>query len=100
MRAGDGAAPGEEIQRMVSLSGLAWLRVDTNHINFFRQGHPLSQSAAVIDRQLSGVYSFQLMLEGPPDSLNTPDAPSNLPKSMRSECSRNPNSSAESSRTT
>ena len=38
------------------------------------QSHPLSQSAAVIDSELSGVYSFQILLEGPPDSLKTPDA--------------------------
>jgi predicted RND superfamily exporter protein len=54
--------------------GILRLRVDTNHINFFADSHPLGQSARVIDQELSGVYSFQLMLEGPPDSLNTPDA--------------------------
>ncbi len=54
--------------------GIFRLKVDTNHINFFADSHPLGQSARVIDRELSGVYSFQLMLEGPPDSLNTPDA--------------------------
>ena len=54
--------------------GILRLRVDTNHINFFRRGHPISRSAAVIDRKLAGVYSFQIMLEGPPDSLKTPDA--------------------------
>jgi uncharacterized protein len=54
--------------------GMLRLRVDTNHINFFSASHPLSQSAAVIDSQLSGVYSFQILLEGPPDSLKTPDA--------------------------
>ena len=36
--------------------------------------HPLGQSAAVIDKELGGVYSFQIMLEGPPESLKTPDA--------------------------
>ena len=55
-------------------SGISRLRVDTNHINFFAGSHPLGESARVIDQELSGVYSFQLMLEGPPDSLNTPDA--------------------------
>ena len=59
---------------LVAALGIFRLRVDTNHINFFRKSHPLSQSAAVIDRELSGVYSFQIMLEGPPDSLKTPDA--------------------------
>jgi MMPL family len=54
--------------------GILRLRVDTNHINFFSSGHPLSESAAVIDRHLAGVYSFQIMLEGPPESLRTPDA--------------------------
>jgi predicted RND superfamily exporter protein len=54
--------------------GMLRLRVDTNHINFFADSHPLARSARVIDQELSGVYSFQVMLEGPPDSLNTPDA--------------------------
>ena len=58
----------------IAALGIFRLKVDTNHINFFEESHPLSQSAKVIDRELSGVYSFQLMLEGPPDSLNTPDA--------------------------
>ena len=58
----------------VAAAGILRLRVDTNHINFFADTHPLGESARVIDQELSGVYSFQLMLEGPPDSLNTPDA--------------------------
>ncbi len=54
--------------------GILRLHVDTNHINFFRKTHPLSESAAVIDKELSGIYSFQILLEGPPESLRTPDA--------------------------
>ena len=54
--------------------GMLRLRVDTNHINFFSSNHPISESAAVIDTKLAGVYSFQIMLEGPPESLRTPDA--------------------------
>ena len=54
--------------------GIARLRIDTNHIRFFPQTHPLSRSAAVIDRDLAGVYSFNVLLEGPPDSINSPDA--------------------------
>jgi predicted RND superfamily exporter protein len=50
------------------------LRVDTNHIHFFSGGHPLGESARVIDSKLAGVYSFQIMLEGEPDSLKTPEA--------------------------
>ena len=50
------------------------LRVDTNHINFFADTHPLHQSAVLIDDQLAGIYSFQVMLEGPADSLKSPDA--------------------------
>ena len=59
---------------LVAALGIVRLRVDTNHINFFGKAHPISASAAVIDRELAGVYSFQLMLEGPPESLRTPDA--------------------------
>ena len=59
---------------LVAALGIVRLKVDTNHINFFAASHPLGQSARVIDSKLSGVYSFQLMLEGPPDSLNTPDS--------------------------
>jgi predicted RND superfamily exporter protein len=58
----------------IAAIGILRLRVDTNHINFFRATHPISRSASVIDKELSGVYSFQIMLEGPPDSLKTPDA--------------------------
>ena len=54
--------------------GIGRLRVDTNHINFFPGDHPLSQSAAVVDRELSGIYSFNILLDGPPDSLIEPDA--------------------------
>ena len=54
--------------------GMAYLRVDTNHINFFSARHPLTRSARVIDSRLAGVYSFDILLEGPPGSLQTPDA--------------------------
>ncbi len=57
----------------VAIVGIWRLRVDTNHINFFATDHPLHQSAEVIDRQLSGVYSFNVLLEGPPDSMKTAD---------------------------
>ena len=42
----------------------------------FFPGKPSDESSrlSVIDKELSGVYSFQIMLEGPPDSLKTPDA--------------------------
>ena len=54
--------------------GLRWLRVDTNHINFFAKDHPLSRSATLIDEELSGIYSFNIQLEGEPDSMKSPDA--------------------------
>jgi uncharacterized protein len=54
-------------------AGIFRLRVDTNHINFFPRSHPLSVSADLVDRQLSGIYSFNVLLEGPPDSLTDPD---------------------------
>jgi predicted RND superfamily exporter protein len=57
-----------------AIAGMLRLRVDTNHISFFSERHPLGQSAIVIDQKLSGVYSFNIMLEGPPESLKTPDA--------------------------
>ena len=53
--------------------GIARLRVDTNHINFFPAAHPLSRSADLVDRQLSGIYSFNVLLEGPADSFTEPD---------------------------
>ena len=58
----------------VSLAGLFRLRVDTNHINFFSAKHPLGSSARVIDGKLAGIYTFQIFLEGPADSLKQPDA--------------------------
>jgi predicted RND superfamily exporter protein len=58
---------------LVAALGIRDLRVDTNHISFFSGNHPLGQSARVIDDELSGVYSFQILLEGPPESLSTPE---------------------------
>jgi len=48
--------------------------VDTNHINFFSPHHPLGESAQVIDTKLGGIYTFQVFLEAPPDTLQQPDA--------------------------
>ncbi len=58
----------------VGAAGISWLKVDTNHINFFAEDHPLHQSATVIDERLSGIYSFNILLEGEPDAMKTPDA--------------------------
>lgn len=58
---------------VVSIAGIFELRVDTNHINFFSKGHPLHESADLIDKELSGVYSFQIFFEGPVDSIRDPD---------------------------
>ena len=67
---------------VIAMYGIRDLHVDTNHINFFSPNHPLGQSARVIDDRLSGIYSFQIMLEGPPDSLG---APENLQRMERLE---------------
>jgi hypothetical protein len=58
----------------VATAGISRLRVDTNHINFFSERHTLHRSADVIDRHLSGIYSFNILFEGPPESMKTPDA--------------------------
>ncbi len=57
----------------LAAAGVTRLRVDTNHIAFCSAGHPLGRAARVLDRELGGVYSFQIMLEGPPESMATPD---------------------------
>jgi predicted RND superfamily exporter protein len=67
---------------LLAMVGIRDLRVDTNHISFFSANHPLGQSARVIDDELSGIYSFQILLEGPPESLNAPD---NLQRMQRLE---------------
>lgn len=53
--------------------GIARLKVDTNHINFFSERHELYKSAQVIDTHLAGIYTFQIFLEGAPDSIQQPD---------------------------
>jgi uncharacterized protein len=57
----------------LSAAGMTWLRVDTNHVNFFADDHPLHQSADLIDRDLSGIYNFSILFEGNPDSMKSPD---------------------------
>jgi predicted RND superfamily exporter protein len=56
----------------LSTAGIAWLRVDTNHVNFFATDHPLARSARVIDNELSGIYNFNILFEGEPDSMKSP----------------------------
>ena len=58
---------------VAAAAGAGRLRVDTNHINFFASTHPLSQSASLIDRKLSGINSFNVLLEGPAESIADPD---------------------------
>src|SRR6185436_13982606 len=53
--------------------GMSRLRVDTNHINFFSEHHELYTSAKILDTRLAGIYTFQVFLEGPPDSMQQPD---------------------------
>jgi predicted RND superfamily exporter protein len=65
---------GTTVLLIVAATGMIWLRVDTNHINFFATDHPLHQSAQVIDEKLSGIYSFNVLLEGEPDAMKSPDA--------------------------
>jgi uncharacterized protein len=65
---------GTSVVMAVGLVGLRWLHVDTNHINFFAKDHPLHQSATLIDTELSGIYSFNILLEGQPDSMKSLDA--------------------------
>jgi predicted RND superfamily exporter protein len=62
------------VAMLAAAGGVWWLRVDTNHVNFFAEDHPIHQSAKVIDEQLSGIYSFNILLEGNPDSMKTPEA--------------------------
>lgn len=57
----------------LAIGGMTRLRVDTNHINFFSEHHELYTSAKVLDTRLSGIYTFQVFLEGPPDSMQQPD---------------------------
>jgi len=57
----------------VSVAGASRLKVDTNHINFFSERHELYTSAQVIDTKLSGIYTFQVFLEGEPDVMQRPD---------------------------
>jgi predicted RND superfamily exporter protein len=58
----------------IAAAGMFRLRVDTNHINFFADDHPIHRSAVVIDEKLSGIYSFNILLEGEPESMKTPEA--------------------------
>ncbi|HEY6508091.1 MAG TPA: MMPL family transporter, partial [Vicinamibacterales bacterium] len=82
-------AVGTLVLMALAALGATRLRVDTNHINFFAQSHPLHQSAKVIDEKLSGVYSFNLLLEGAPDSMKSPDALRRM-EDLRSRLERRP----------
>lgn len=57
----------------VSLVGMTQLRVSTNHIEFFPEASPLARSARLIDERLAGVYSFEVILEAPPETFKNPE---------------------------
>lgn len=73
VRRAKGVMVGATLITLIAGYGLTRLHVDTNHINFFAKSHPLSTSAEVIDTKLAGIYNFQVLLEGPPDSVKQPD---------------------------
>jgi predicted RND superfamily exporter protein len=73
----------------LATAGISRLRVDTNHINFFSEQHELHRSADVIDRYLSGIYSFNILLEGPPESMKLPDTLARMER-LRLELQRLP----------
>jgi uncharacterized protein len=75
---------------VAAMAGVARLRIDTNHINFFAPQHPLSISANLIDRNLSGVYAFQVFFEGPADSMKDPATLSRM-KTLSEAMGRLPN---------
>jgi predicted RND superfamily exporter protein len=58
---------------VLAVMGAMRLKVDTNHINFFSERHELYTSAQIMDTKLSGIYTFQIFLEGEPDSMQQPD---------------------------
>jgi hypothetical protein len=64
---------GVAIVLVVSLVGISQLRVSTNHIEFFPEHSPLARSARLIDDRLAGVYSFEVILEGPADTFKDPE---------------------------
>ena len=74
MRHAKGVLVGTVLVMALGSFGLRWLHVDTNHINFFAEDHPIHQSATLIDQQLSGIYSFNILLEGEPESMKSPEA--------------------------
>ncbi|AFL76080.1 efflux RND transporter permease subunit [Thiocystis violascens] len=50
------------------------VKTETNLLKFFAQDHPITQSTARIDQQLSGVTPLQIVFDGPSrDSLKEPD---------------------------
>jgi predicted RND superfamily exporter protein len=57
----------------LSVAGIFRLRASTNHIAFFPKSSPIRQSAGLIDDKLAGVYSFEIVLAGEPDTFKDPD---------------------------
>jgi hypothetical protein len=57
----------------VAVAGMFRLRVSTNHVEFFAEDSSLARSARLIDAQLAGIYSFEVVLEGSPDRFKDPE---------------------------
>ena len=57
---------------VAAVAGIFHLRVSTNHIEFFPEENPLHRSALLIDEKLAGIYSFEVILEGEPETFKDP----------------------------
>jgi len=58
---------------VVSLVGMSRIKRETNSIEFFKKSSPLRVALEFIERNLTGVFSLEIALEGPADSIKDPE---------------------------
>ena len=57
----------------VSVLGMSKLKRETNSIEFFKKSSDIRVALEFIEENLTGVFSLEVILEGPPDSVKEPE---------------------------
>ncbi len=58
---------------LVSLAGMSMLKRESNAIEFFKKSSEVRTSLDFIEKNLTGIFSVEILLKGPPDSMKDPE---------------------------
>jgi uncharacterized protein len=58
---------------VISVFGMTKLKIETNELEWFPKDSEMNINARILDKELSGIGSMEIILEGGPDAMKQPD---------------------------